>query len=82
MPDAQNDDLVLISYIVNHRMGLVWLRADRRSDILSQARGTGIVCEKREKPAQAFVIGVSMRQGELLHALKENSCKIIGCGAC
>lgn len=59
MPDTQNDDLVLLSYIINHQMGLVGMRADRQRDILSQARGIGIVSEKRENPAQAFVIGVS-----------------------
>lgn len=56
MPDTQNDDLVLISHIINHQMGLVGMHADRRRDLLSQARGMGIVSEKCEYRAQPFMI--------------------------
>lgn len=42
----------------------------------------GIVCEKCENRAQPFVIGVGLRQTELLDALKKDGCQIIGCGAC
>jgi len=82
MPDTQNDDLVLISHIINHQMGLVGMRADRRRDLLSQARSMGIVCEKRKNRAQPFVIGVSLRQTELPYALEKNGCQILDCGAC
>lgn len=82
MPDTQNDDLALISYIINHQVGLVGMHANRRRDFLSQARGMGIVCEKRENRAQPFVISVSLRQAKLLDAFQKNGCQIVGCGAC
>lgn len=82
MPDTQNDDLALISHIINHEMGLVGMHANRRRDLLAQPRGMRIVCEKRENRAQPFVIGVGLRQTELLDALKKDGCQIIGCGPC
>lgn len=82
MPDAQNDDFVLTPHIIDYQMGLVGMHANRRRDLLAQARGMGIVSEKRENRAQPFVIGVSLRQAELLDALKKDGCQIIGCGAC
>ncbi len=82
VPDTQNDDLVLISHIINHQMGLVGMHADRRRDLLSQARGMGICREKRENRAQPFVIGVSLRQAKLPYAFQKNGCQIVGCGAC
>ncbi len=82
MPDAQNDDVVLISHIINHQMGFVGMHADRRRDLLSQARGMGIVREKRENRAQPFMIGVSLRQAKLPYAFQKNGCQIVGCGAC
>jgi len=42
----------------------------------------GIVCEKRENRAQPFMIGVGLRQTELLDSLKKDGCQIIDCGAC
>lgn len=82
MPDTQNDDLILIPHIINHQMGLVGMHADRRRDFFSQARGMGIVREKRENHAQPFMIGVGLRQAELLDTPKKDGCQIIGCGAC
>lgn len=82
MPDAQNDDFVLIPHIIDYQMGLVGMHANRRRDLLAQARGMGIVCEKPENRAQPFVIGVGLRQTELLDALKKDGCQIIGCDAC
>ncbi|MFM2282028.1 MAG: hypothetical protein RLZZ444_4259 [Pseudomonadota bacterium] len=57
VPDTQNDDLALISYMINHQMGHVGMHADGRRDLLSQARGMGIVGKKRENCAPTFVIG-------------------------
>lgn len=51
MSDTQNDDLSLISHIINHQVGLVGMHANWRRDFLSQARSLGIVCEKRENRA-------------------------------
>jgi hypothetical protein len=82
MSDTQNDDLVLISHIINDQMGLVGMRADRWRYLLSQSRGSGIVCEKRENLAQPFVIGVSLRQTELPYAFEKNGCQILDRGAC
>lgn len=81
MPDTQNDDLALIFHIINHKMGLVGMHANRRRDLLAQARGMGIIRQKRENRAQPFVIGIGLRQTELLNALKKDGCQIIGCGA-
>ena len=82
MPYAQNDDLALISHIINHQMGLVGMHANRRRNRLAQTRGMGIVCEKRENRAQPLMIGVGLRQTELLDSLKKDGCQIIDCGAC
>lgn len=81
MPDTQNDDLVLISHIINHQMRLVGMHADRRRYFLSQSRSLGIVGKKREDRAQPFVIGIGLRQSELLDAFEKDGCQIVGCGA-
>jgi hypothetical protein len=56
--------------------------ADWRRDFLTQARGVGIVREKRENRAQPFVIGVSLWEAKLPNAIQKNGCYIVGCGAC
>lgn len=82
MPDTQNDDLVLVCHIINHEMGLVGMDANRRRDLLAQATRTRIIRQKRENRAQSFVIGVSLWQTELFHAIEKNGGQIVNCGAC
>lgn len=82
MPDAQNDDLTLIPHIINDQVGLVGMHAGRRRDFLSQARGMGIISEKRENRARPFVIGFGLLQAKLPYAFERDGCQIVGCGAC
>lgn len=58
------------------------MHADRRRNLLSQARGMGMIHEKRENRAEPFVIGVSLLQAKLPYAFQKNGCQIVGRGAC
>ncbi len=55
--------------------------ANRRQDILAQARRMGVVRKKRENDAQPFVIGIGLQQTKLLEAVQKDGCQIVGCGA-
>ncbi len=80
MSHAQNSHLVASTQIVNHQMGLVAMDTDSRRDFFAEACRMRIVCQKREGCAQAFMICIGLRKAELLNAIEEYRCKIVGCG--
>ena len=81
MPNAQDNNLALISDIIDDEMGIVGMHANRRRDVLAQARGMGIIRKKRENRAQPFVIGIGLQQAKLLEPVEKDGYQIIGCCA-
>ncbi len=81
MPNAQDNDLALISDIIDDQMSLVGMGANRRQDVLAQARRMGVVRKKRENDAQPFVIGIGLQQTKLLEPVQKDGCQIVGCSA-